>query len=219
MSTSAPLAHPFAAPNRVTIVSGLPRSGTSLLMQMLEAAGLPIAQDGVRPCDPDNPRGYYELSAAKRLQSDARFLEGCRGRVVKLVAPLLLELPPQTACRLLFVERDLGEILASQRAMLERQGKPVSAANDPGLARGFESVLARCRAWLARESGPPTLFVAHRALVDSPGQCVSRIARFLEQTAEGSRAPAHAVAAARARAAMAHVVDPALYRQRGDQRG
>lgn len=219
MSDSDPLAHAFAASDRVTIVSGLPRSGTSLLMQMLEAAGLPIAQDGARPCDPDNSRGYYELSAAKRLQSDASFLEGCRGRVVKLVAPLLLELPPQPVCRVLFVERDLGEILASQRAMLERQGKPVSAANDPGLARGFESVLARCRAWLARESGAPTLFVAHRALVDSPGESVSRIARFLEQTAEGSRAPADEVAAARARAVMSRVVDPALYRQRGDQRG
>ena len=219
MSESDPLAHPFAAPDRVTIVSGLPRSGTSLLMQMLEAAGLPIAQDEARPCDPDNPRGYYELSAAKRLPSDARFLEGCRGRVVKLVTPLLLELPPQPACRVLFLERDLGEILASQRAMLERQGKSVSAANDPELARAFESGLARCRAWLARESGPPTLFVAHRALVESSGESVSRIVRFLEATAEGSRAPDHAVAVARAQTAMARVVDPALYRQRGDQRG
>ena len=219
MSDSAPLAHPFAASDRVTIVSGLPRSGTSLLMQMLEAAGLPIAQDGTRPCDPDNPRGYYELSAATRLRSDARFLQVCRGRVVKLVAPLVLELPPQPVCRVLFVERDLGEILASQRAMLERQGKPASTANDPVLERGFESVLARCRAWLARESGAPTLFVDHRALVDSPGESVSRISRFLEETGEGRRAPAHAVAAARARVAMARVVDPALYRQRGDQRG
>lgn len=217
MSESDPVAHPFAAADRVTVVSGLPRSGTSLLMQILAAAGLSIARDESRASDADNPRGYYELAAAKRIRSDTRFLEGCRGSVVKLVAPLLLELPPQSAYRVLFMERDLGEILASQRAMLARQGKPDSAAEDHVLERAFESALARSRAWLAREPGPATLFVAHRALIESPGESVARIARFLEETGGGNSGSAFALASSRTREAMARVVDPALYRQRGGQ--
>lgn len=215
VSESDPIAHSFTAADRVTVVSGLPRSGTSLLMQVLEAAGLSIARDESRARDADNPRGYYELAAAKRIRSDARFLAGCRGSVVKLVAPLLLELPPQPACRVLFMERDLGEVLASQRAMLARQGKPDSAAEDHALARAFESTLARCRAWLAREAGPSTLFVPHRALIESPAESIARLARFLEATGGGKPGPAGAVASSRAREAMARVVDPTLYRQRG----
>lgn len=219
MSDSQRLAHPFAAADRVTLVSGLPRSGTSLLMQMLEAAGIPLAHDGARLPDSDNPRGYFELAAAKRLRSDAGFLDGCRGRAVKLVAPLLLDLPSACPCRVLFIERDLGEILASQRAMLERQGLPAPRAGDPALARGFESALARCRVWLTRETAPPALIVRHRALVDSPGEEVARITRFLEETADAGAVPGDAAAAGSLRAAMVGVVEPALHRQRATQSG
>jgi hypothetical protein len=219
--------HPFAAPSRITIVSGLPRSGTSLAMQLLAAAGLEIAQDGMRPPDPDNPRGYFELEAVKAIRRDARFLEGCRGRVVKIVAPLLTEIPPHFAYRVLFVERDLGEILASQRRLLERQerdegqeGIASVVAADEVLARAFRGALDRCRAWLTRTPVIPALFVDHRALLESTGESVSRIARFLEQTGDGPRPSASssssscAAAAELARAAMIRAVDPALYRTR-----
>lgn len=223
--------HPFAAPSRITVVSGLPRAGTSLAMQILAAAGLEIAQDGVRLPDPDNPRGYFELEAVKRIRRDARFLEGCRGRVVKIVAPLLRELPPHFAYRVLFVERDLAEILASQRRLLERQGSdegPGGMASggptDEILARGFTGVLDRCRAWLAHAPQIPVLFVDHRALLESTSESMSRIAQFLEQTGEDARnaassaSPSSALATPafeRARAEMIRAVDPSLYRVRG----
>ncbi len=208
--------HPFAAPNRITVVSGLPRSGTSLAMQVLAAAGLEIAQDDARPPDPDNPRGYFELEAVKRIRRDARFLEGCRGQVVKIVAPLLMELPKHFAYRVLFVERDLAEILASQRRLLERSGSPEGipseAPTDEALEQAFRSALDRCRAWLARTPEIPALFVDHRALLESTGESVTRIARFLEQTGEGARTT---VDAERAQGAMIRAVEPALYRARG----
>lgn len=223
--------HPFAAPGRITVVSGLPRAGTSLAMQILAAAGLEIAQDGVRAPDPDNPRGYFELEAVKGIRRDARFLEGCRGRVVKIVAPLLLALPPHFAYRVLFVERDLAEILASQRRLLESQGSdedPKAMASDGStdevLARGFTGALDRCRAWLARAPEIPVLFVDHRALLESTSESMSRIAQFLEQTGDGARKPASYAssssaaatpASERARAAMIRAVDPSLYRVRG----
>jgi hypothetical protein len=101
----------------ITIVSGLPRSGTSMMMQMLEAAGLEIASDALRAADADNPRGYYELEAVKRIRDDDSFLGECVGRVVKIVAPLLPSLPEEYDYRIVFMERDLAEVLASQREM------------------------------------------------------------------------------------------------------
>jgi len=89
----------------IGIVSGLPRSGTSMIMQMLDAAGLPVLTDGLRPPDSDNPRGYYEFEPVKALKTDASFLEAAVGRVVKVVAPLLPSLPPAYDYRIVFVER------------------------------------------------------------------------------------------------------------------
>ena len=105
----------------ITIVSGLPRSGTSMMTQMLEAAGFEIASDGRRVADPDNPRGYYELDAVKRLRQDTSCLAAAVGRAVKIVALLLPALSRDYDYRVIFVERELDEVLASQRAMLDRQ--------------------------------------------------------------------------------------------------
>src|SRR5208282_6104712 len=101
----------------VVIVTGLPRSGTSLLMQMLCAGGLPVLTDGVRKADEDNPYGFYELEAVKRTKSDASWLSGATGRVVKMVYRLLYDLPPNRHYRVVFVRRRMEEILASQRTM------------------------------------------------------------------------------------------------------
>lgn len=210
------------APDRVTIVSGLPRAGTSLLMQLLEAAGLSLARDDERSADPDNPRGYHELAAVKRIRSDASFVASCRGRVVKIVAPLLTELPDvdprRDAHRVLFVERGLEEVLASQRVMLARRGEAVPIGEDAALARAFEGALARARAWLVARPSIDVLFVDHEALVARPAQAVERILAFLARTGS-DRIPDAAFPAALAelaavRSAMERVVDPTLHRQR-----
>jgi len=111
-------------PCDITVVSGLPRSGTSMMMQMLAAGGLPALTDGKRTADNDNPKGYYELEAAKRLMTDRSWLPQADGKAVKIVAQLLPYLPPRPhQLRIIFMERDLEEICASQAVMLENLGK------------------------------------------------------------------------------------------------
>lgn len=209
----------LGAPDAITIVSGLPRSGTSLLMQMLEAAGLELARDGARGPDADNPRGYHELEAVKRIGADAGFLADCRGRVVKIVAPLVLRIPDAHRFRVVFVERAVDEVLASQRAMLARRGEAGEPGRDEAaIARAFEGALARSRAGLAARPAVPVLFVDHAELIARPAAAVDRIVAFLVQTGAEpvpeARLPEALAALAKTRTAMARVVDPTLHRQR-----
>lgn len=235
-----PPALPLVRSSAPTIVSGLPRSGTSLVMQILEAAGLPLARDDARPPDADNPRGYHELAAVKRLRRDAGFLEDCRGRAVKIVAPLVVDVSPRLVGRVLYVERDLDEVLASQRAMLGRSGSTprsddastdtsTDTSDQAALRRAFEAALEKTRAWLEREVAAPVLFLDHRRLVEAPRASAEAILSFLERTADPAPSPVEPAGHAardvhlspeRARlvAAMAAVVDPALHRQRTDPR-
>lgn len=214
--------NPLEAPDRITIVSGLPRAGTSLTMQLLVAAGLEAASDDLRPADRANPLGYYELAAVRRIRDDAGFLADCRGRVVKIVAPLLFALPPVLPARVLFVERDLDEIMASQRAMLAGRpggeaaigGSPAAESDEAALRRGFAAVVARAHAWVAAANAPPTLFVSHRALLVDSRREVERMVDFLAQTGRGASDPSGRARRAAACAAMEAVVDPGLHRQR-----
>lgn len=220
---------PFAAPDRITVVSGLPRAGTSLMMQLLAAAGLPIAVDGARPADADNPRGYFELEAVRRIDRDATFLDGCRGRAVKIVAPLIRALPSRYTYRVVFVERDLREILASQRAMLARGQAESGAASavaagegrsDAALARAFAALLEDSRRFLVAAPNVEVLFVAHRALMEDPGGGVGRLVDFLVATSPGGSGGAagesagRAALRARAERAMVAVIDRGLHRRR-----
>src|SRR3569833_79554 len=107
----------------ITVVSGLPRSGTSMMMQMLAAGGMPMLTDGVRGPDPDNPRGYFAFGPVKRTPQDARWLAGAPGKAVKVVHSLLPALPGGYEYRVLFMLRDMHEVLASQDTMLRRLGR------------------------------------------------------------------------------------------------
>src|SRR2546428_1479705 len=106
----------------ITIVSGLPRSGTSMMMRMLDAGGLPVLVDNIRKADDDNPYGYYEFEPVKRLSSDSSWLREARGKAFKMVYALLYELPKDYDYRVIVMQRKMDEIIASQRAMLCRQG-------------------------------------------------------------------------------------------------
>jgi hypothetical protein len=110
----------------IVVVSGLPRSGTSMAMKMLEAGGLTIVTDGLRVADEDNPKGYYEDERVKRLHKDEdkAWLRGARGKVVKIISFLLKSLPPEHNYQVVFMHRNLREIVASQNKMLSRLGKP-----------------------------------------------------------------------------------------------
>jgi hypothetical protein len=190
-------AEPGAA---LTIVTGVPRSGTSLVMQMLAAGGHPIASDGVRRADADNPRGYFELEAARRLARDASWLPELGGRALKLVHTLVPSLPATLQYKVLVVRRRLDEVLASQGVMLARQGVAPNPAEDVRLRPALEAQLARLEAWLDAQPGVAWLRIDHAELLARPGREAERLARFL-----GGGLDARAMAAC---------VDPSLHRQR-----
>lgn len=109
----------------IVIVSGLPRSGTSMMMKMLEAGGVPIMTDAVRTADIDNPKGYYEYERVKDLEkeTDKSYIREGRGKALKVISWLLKDLPDDNRYRIIFMRRDLGEVIASQNKMLKHRGE------------------------------------------------------------------------------------------------
>lgn len=170
-------------------------------MQMLEAAGVPILTDGVRAADEDNPRGYYELDAAKRLAEDASFLDGAEGHAVKVVAPLVAKLPEGPRYRIVFLERDLEEVLASQHAMMARRGTE-DGAPDAAMAVAFRDLLETVTGQLVDRPDVEIRFFAHAMLLRLPELVAERMAQFVGEI-DGERV-----------AAMAACVDPTLHRRR-----
>jgi hypothetical protein len=161
----------------IVIVSGLPRSGTSLMMQMLGNGGLEVVTDHLRAPDTDNPRGYFELEKVKRIKQDASWLPATRGKVFKMVSQLLYDLPPTERYRIVFMERDLDEMLASQEKMLLRLGRP-SAPRD-AMRRAYTVHLERLQAWLAGQDNMGVLKVRYGDILDGPAVQVERLNAFL----------------------------------------
>ena len=195
----------FGAP--IIVVSGLPRSGTSMMMQMLAAGGMRVVSDGVREADESNPAGYFELEAVKALDKsgDRGWLEEARGRAVKIISALLEHLPDSYNYKVIFMERPLGEVLASQEAMLARAGDADAAgAGDAGsratLAAEFERHLRRVRGLVARRACFEMLAVSHGETIADPRRVAEQVARFVGLPLDVD--------------AMTQSVDPRLYRQR-----
>lgn len=201
----------------IRIVTGLPRSGTSMLMQMVEAAGLPVLTDGRRPPDLSNPRGYYEFEPVKRLESDTSFLVAAVGRVVKIVAPLLTFLPPDYDYRILFVERELTQVLASQREMLAALAGPTGDPDERALERAFERSIRVAKDWIDRQAGARVCFVSHAETIESPERTARCVYRFLAAgwDSPGERAAVAGVENREERAVerMASVIDESLLHQ------
>lgn len=195
------------APPPITVVSGLPRSGTSLMMRMLEAGGLPILADGERAADEDNPRGYYELEAVKGLpRGEDGWIPEARGKAVKVISALLPYLPElpdraESGYRVLFLRRAMPEVLASQKAMLRRRGEDPDAVDDATMAARFQAHLAEIEAWRSGRPDLAWLEVDYNRLVADPAPAVGPIVAFLRHPMDA--------------AAMAGVVEPGLYRNRG----
>ncbi|HVW08258.1 MAG TPA: tetratricopeptide repeat protein, partial [Bryobacteraceae bacterium] len=165
----------------VVIVCGLPRSGTSMLMQMLVAGGVPAVTDGIRSADEDNPRGYFELEAVKQMANGAPWLEDARGKVVKIVAPLIPHLPDGVPCRVLLTERDISDIIASQRQMMTRRGRSVSET--PARLARLKSEYLRLIVWtkgfLASRPDTKLLCLDRNAVIRDPRRAAEAINRFL----------------------------------------
>lgn len=183
----------------ITIVSGLPRSGTSMMMQMLEAGGVPLLTDGDRAADESNPKGYFELEKVRQLQTDNSWLDDARGRAIKVVAPLVPWLPQCCNYRILFMTRDIEEVLASQRNMLNRLQRDGAHLSNQELKKVLSRQERQAKR-LAAGHQVPLLEINYREAVDEPAEAALRIAEFLERDLDT--------------AAMTEVVAPDLYRER-----
>jgi hypothetical protein len=184
----------------ITIVSGLPRSGTSLMMQMLVAGGIAALSDGERRADTDNPRGYLEWERIKQLPNDPECIGEGEGKVVKVISRLLLSLPSGHEYRIIFMQRPLAEVLASQDEMLRRRGTFKEGANPDVIAGAFERHLREVYAWLDGKSYVKNLRIPYHDALSRPKETAHLLAQFLDIQLNAE--------------AMVQQVDTSLYRNR-----
>jgi hypothetical protein len=187
-------------PDTVTIVSGIPRSGTSLMMSMLEAGGMEVLTDRIRTPDEDNPEGYYEFERVKEIEDDQAWLEDAKGKAVKMIAELLKHLPSHYTYKVIFMLRKMDEILASQRQMLIRRGEPTDKVSDEEMGRMFEGYLERIKAWIADQPNMHVIYVSYNELLADPPDRANEVNHFLGGALNVED--------------MVSVIDPSLYRQR-----
>ena len=184
------------------LVSGLPRSGTSMMMQMLQAGGVELLTDDVRRADPDNERGYFELEAVKRTRQDSSWLDGAVGKAVKVIHLLLPDLPQDRRYRVLLMRRGIEGVLTSQATMLQRSGREGSKLPPERLGKALQRQLNNTRTFLAERSAFEYIEVQYEDVIADPLGQAERINRFL-----GGQLNAQA---------MADAVDPALNRHRSN---
>jgi len=187
--------------NSIIIVSGLPRSGTSMMMKMLVAGKIEVFTDNLRVADEDNPEGYFEFERVKKLkEGDFEWLAQAKGKAVKVISALLEFLPPQFNYRVVFMQRRMSEILASQRKMLANRGKPDGSVDDETMAELYQKHVDTVKRWLSREPNFQVLEVGYNRLLADPAEDLVRLSHFLNRPYDLDR--------------MQAVIDNRLYRQR-----
>ena len=185
----------------IVIVSGLPRSGTSMMMKMLEAGGIPIMTDSLRTADIDNPKGYYEYERVKDLEkeTDKSYVREGRGKALKVISFLLKDLPDDNFYRVIFMRRDLTEVIASQNKMLDRR-KESSIDDHETMAEAYRNHLASVKILVRNRPNFEMLEVRYDAAVKDPASAVKATNAFLGGTLDET--------------AMRAAVDAELYRNR-----
>ena len=193
---------PVLSSEIITVVSGLPRSGTSMMMKMIDAGGIPPLTDALRVADEDNPKGYYEFERVKQMdKGDTAWVPEARGKAVKVISALLKHLPATEQYRVIFIRRNIDEILASQRKMLIRRGEDPDKQDDAQMKVLFEKHVRGVEQWLAGRGNVRTLYVHYSDMLGDPRPQIERVNAFLGGKLDTAQ--------------MAEVVDPALYRNRG----
>jgi hypothetical protein len=188
----------------IIVVSGLPRSGTSMMMKMLEAGGIPVWLDGIRTADEQNPKGYYELERVKDLDKnfDKSWVREGRGRAVKVISSLLEHLPATNNYRVVFMQRDLREVLASQSKMLTDRRERGGDASDETLRRYYETHLRKIKYFLTHTPAFRALDVTYANVVADTEAAAKQVNAFVGGGLDV--------------AAMVGVADRQLYRNRVD---
>jgi hypothetical protein len=184
----------------VTVVSGLPRSGTSLMMQALEAGGMSVLTDNIRKRDEDNPKGYYEYEPVKKTKTDPTWVTNAVGKAVKMVYKLIYDLPEQYEYRVIFTERKMDEVLASQRIMLNRTKQIDTYPSDGKFADLFNRDLEKIYLWLESQKNFSMISINYNKIVKSPITECQRVNEFLGIGLDIDK--------------MASVVNPLLYRNK-----
>ncbi len=170
-----------------------------MMMRMLEAGGLEVLTDELREADADNPKGYYEFERVKQLEHDKAWLGDAEGKAVKIISQLLYHLPEDATYKVVFMRRNMEELLASQRRMLARRGES-DQVDDRQLAQLFRKHLERVQGWLDQQPGFDVVYISYNQVLEDPREQARKVNRFLDGTLDVD--------------AMAGVVDPELYRQR-----
>jgi len=186
----------------IVVVSGLPRSGTSMMMRMLEAGGLPILSDGEREADIDNPKGYFELERIKDLEkeTDKSYLREGRGKALKVISFLIKDLPDDNDYRVVFMRRDLEEVLTSQGKMIDRLGSEDSTAADEAMKEAYRNDIVRTRLLCRKRRNFEMIEVHYKNAIHDAATIAREVNAFLGGKLD--------------EAAMQAAVDASLYRNR-----
>jgi len=163
----------------IIVVSGLPRSGTSMMMQLLQAAGIEALTDGIRQADENNPRGYYELEVVKQTSNDASWLIDAGGKAIKVIYRLLYDLPGDQHYRTIFMQRPMAEVVRSQQAMLKQLGQQGSDLSDADLGALLHKELVTVNQWLSTNPAFDVLYVGYHQVLNTPEMILARISQFL----------------------------------------
>ena len=173
-----------------------------MIMKMLKAGGITLLTDNIRKADQDNPQGYYELEKIKNLhrEEDKSWIGDAKGKALKVISELLKELPPNSFFKLIFMDRDLEEVIISQNKMLIRRGEPSDPADNRKMMLLFEKHLRKVKNWIRQQSNFEVIFVDYKEVLEDPIGHAERISNFLQRELDVKR--------------MAGVVDKRLYRSR-----
>jgi len=191
---------PKLANKKIVVVSGLPRSGTSMMMKMLAEGGLQTVVDNLREADEDNPNGYFEIEEVKALKDgQSKWIYDARGKVVKVISYLLEFLPEDLTYEVIFMDREIHEVLASQKKMLQRRNE-VSLITDAEMEAQYREHLKAVKYWLPRRPNIRVLYVKYNEMVNYPETLCPSLVDFLELPLDIE--------------AMKAVPNPSLYRNR-----
>ena len=164
----------------VTVVSGLPRSGTSMMMKMLAEGGMPVITDEIRRADSDNPNGYFEFETVRQISAGkVDWLAAAKGKAVKVISALLEYLPSNYSYKIIFLERDVHEILASQRKMLKNRNEK-EMGDEAEIEAQIQKHLSAMKPWLIRQPNIDVLYVNYNMLMTEPEPVCKQIAEFLD---------------------------------------
>jgi hypothetical protein len=185
----------------IIIVSGLPRSGTSMMMKMLNAGGMEVLTDNIRTPDENNPQGYIEYEQVKKLKDgEYDWVKEAQGKAVKVISALLEHLPSQHSYKVIFMRRNISEILASQKRMLIRRGEDTDKISDEKLEQVYREHIRNVETWLEQQENFDFISVSYNVLLENPQENLEKICKFLNIKLDAY--------------AMLQVINKDLYRER-----